>query len=641
MVSSLARGDTLRRSNPLFREIIYREAFEWNAARGWAICDFFMIGMLSSSWAGLSNSGRMLYGGLIGYVALMVLKNLIAAYPVLKAQARMFCTGMLFMQAAEVRLHNGVGNKKGADLIVTDDGYETLLAEGFEWGTEHTNQAYKIINMDSKKSQIVMPLPVRWYVQSKLEETRQMGGQPWIYNLGVPSLQKIRADNWFGHTLVTGNVGTGKTTLLRLLSCSAIHMGHVVLALDPKNDEDWRDAMKAECEALGLPFYSFHPSQASRSVAIDPLCNYVRETDIASRISGIVSDASKADSFRDFGWYAIYRATLGCIYISEKPTLLRLYRYISSDKDIFCKKVLERYFDVNLEAGWREKLKNQIKGEWLEGLVSIYETKYKENKPAEAVNQIVALYRHPHEHYQKMIISTLPLFANLTAAPLDELLSPEDSADEPRTIINLKSLFDTGGVLHIGLDSLSDPQTAQRLVQLLVADAAAIAGSRYNTGLEGARRVSLYFDEAHAALCEQLLSLLAQGRASKMGMTVVTQTIPDLIAKSSQAVADRVIGLCNNWITTRISDPTTQDKMARNFADVSVEDREVSVSQRFSTNESMHDFGGGFSEKMSKKDKQGFPPALLGDLPKLQAIARLADGRKMILKIPVITREAA
>ena len=32
------------------------------------------------------------------------------------------------------------------------------------------------------------------------------------------------------------------------------------------------------------------------------------------------------------------------------------------------------------------------------------------------------------------------------------------------------------------------------------------------------------------------------------------------------------------------------------------------------------------------------PPNLLGDLPKLQCVARFADGRKMLLKIPVVVR---
>ena len=104
---------------------------------------------------------------------------------------------------------------------------------------------WELMNMDSKRSQIVMPLPVRWYVQQHEAETRKMGGAAWIYNLGENALQRVRADNWYGHTLITGNVGSGKTTLLRLLSCGAIHCGNVVLAVDPKNDQYWRDAMKA------------------------------------------------------------------------------------------------------------------------------------------------------------------------------------------------------------------------------------------------------------------------------------------------------------------------------------------------------------------------------------------------------------
>ena len=44
--------------------------------------------------------------------------------------------------------------------------------------------AYQLMNMDTKRSQIVMPFPVRWYVQQHMEATRSMGGSAWIYNLG-------------------------------------------------------------------------------------------------------------------------------------------------------------------------------------------------------------------------------------------------------------------------------------------------------------------------------------------------------------------------------------------------------------------------------------------------------------------------
>lgn len=581
--------------------------------------------------------------GISSSIAAAALTNFVKSAPILKTQIKMFVTSKLVKTSQELRLFDGVGNKKGNALICNDDSHETYLAEGFEWGPEHANRAYQIMDMASDKGDIVMPWVVRLYVRHLMKFTREMGGEPWIYNLGEPQKVMMRQDAFFGHTMITGNVGTGKTTLIKILTNACIHLGHVVLAIDPKNDEDWKMGMKKECDALGIPFYSFHPSKGSSSVAIDPLANFVRDGEIASRISGIQSDPSKADPFRDFAWYAIYRTTIGCRYLGEKPTLVRLYKYMTVGRTEFFTSVMERYFELTEGGNWKNSLRGQIESlsktkDWTEGMIILYESQYRTKKPVDAVDEIVAAFRHPYEHYQKMTTSILPLFANLTAAPLDELLSPEDSMLSTRTVLNLKSMFDTGGVLHIAIDSLSDPQTAQRMVQLIVSDIAAIAGQRYNTDMQGTRRVSIYIDEGHAALCEQLLSLLAQGRASKMALTVATQTISDLIAKSSEAVANRLIGLCNNWISTRVSDPTTQQKVSENFGTVSIDSRAISVSQKSNTTDSHHNFSGGMNETFSRTREDSVSTTLVGSLPKLQAWCRFADGRKMLIKIPFIAR---
>lgn len=581
--------------------------------------------------------------GISSSIAAAALTNFVKSAPILKTQIKMFVTSKLVKTSQELRLFDGVGNKKGNALICNDDSHETYLAEGFEWGPEHANRAYQIMDMASDKGDIVMPWVVRLYVRHLMKFTREMGGEPWIYNLGEPQKVMMRQDAFFGHTMITGNVGTGKTTLIKILTNACIHLGHVVLAIDPKNDEDWKMGMKKECDALGIPFYSFHPSKGSSSVAIDPLANFVRDGEIASRISGIQTDPSKADPFRDFAWYAIYRTTIGCRYLGEKPTLVRLYKYMTVGRTEFFTSVMERYFELTEGGNWKNSLRGQIESlsktkDWTEGMIILYESQYRTKKPVDAVDEIVAAFRHPYEHYQKMTTSILPLFANLTAAPLDELLSPEDSMLSTRTVLNLKSMFDTGGVLHIAIDSLSDPQTAQRMVQLIVSDIAAIAGQRYNTDMQGTRRVSIYIDEGHAALCEQLLSLLAQGRASKMALTVATQTISDLIAKSSEAVANRLIGLCNNWISTRVSDPTTQQKVSENFGTVSIDSRAISVSQKSNTTDSHHNFSGGMNETFSRTREDSVSTTLVGSLPKLQAWCRFADGRKMLIKIPFIAR---
>lgn len=627
--------------NPFQRALLYRESYEWNSAIGWFFVVFVLVGVLSSSWAGFSNEGRCVYALIVGLAATFMTRDFILAYPVLKAQARMFTSGLLLVTALEIRLRNGVA--KGKLHPGNNPKLETYMGEGFEWGTEHTNMAHKLKSMDTKRSQIVMPFPVRWYVEHHKDKTRELGGQPWIINLDEQREFKVAASNWYGHTLITGNVGTGKTTLLRLLSSAAIHRGNSVIAIDPKNDIDWRDSMRAECEAFGIPFYSFHPSNASISVAIDLLANYTRLTELPSRIVSGMTKGGKTDNFSDFAYDSIYKICLMCQFLGEKITLVRINDYLFGNRLSLFNRVLERYYD-ELIPDWRKSLMHHIDamGGGIEGMFTYYETTMINTHQSTAVDAAVAAFRHPFEHYQKMLTSLRPHMLKLTAAPLDDLLSAIHDPNSDREIINLRSMIDNGGVIHIGLDSQSDSQTADTLVKLLISDIAAISGSRYNNGegLAGSTRVSLYVDEAHAAICDELLALLAQSRASKFECTIVTQTISDFAAKVSEAVANRVIGLCNNWISTRVNDPLTQQNLAQKFGLREIESRDVTISEGADTGAEIM-FSGGVSQKLGTKEVAGFPPDLLSEIPVGQAVCSLADGRKAMVRIPVILREGA
>ncbi len=45
-----------------------------------------------------------------------------------------------------------------------------------------------------------------------------------------------------------------------------------------------------------------------------------------------------------------------------------------------------------------------------------------------------------------------------------------------------------------------------------------------------------------------MINLLAQGRAAKIALFICTQTISDFIAAASVETANRITGLCNNYI---------------------------------------------------------------------------------------------
>ena len=95
---------------------------------------------------------------------------------------------------------------------------------------------------------------------------------------------------------------------------------------------------------------------------------------------------------------------------------------------------------------------------------------------------------------------------------MDILLSANDVENPERNIVNSHGLFNSGGVLYISLDGLSDPATARDLSQLITSDIAAEAGSRYNTAsdLSTVPGVSIFIDEAHQAVNMQLINLLAR-----------------------------------------------------------------------------------------------------------------------------------
>ncbi|MCL0268603.1 conjugal transfer protein TraD, partial [Klebsiella pneumoniae] len=105
-------------------------------------------------------------------------------------------------------------------------------------------------------------------------------------------------------------------------------------------------------------------------------------------------------------------------------------------------------------------------------------------------------------HYYKITASLMPMLKRLSQTPMDILLSANDVENPERNIVNSHGLFNSGGVLYISLDGLSDPATARDLSQLITSDIAAEAGSRYNTAsdLSTVPRVSIFIDEAHQAV---------------------------------------------------------------------------------------------------------------------------------------------
>ncbi len=132
-------------------------------------------------------------------------------------------------------------------------------------------------------------------------------GAYWIHGAGTEHDLFYDLADAVGHTLVIGTTRTGKTRILDLKITQAIMRGEPVIILDPKGDHELRENARQACIQAGHPerFSMFHPAYPEDSVRLDPMRNWNRSTELASRIAALIPSETGADPFTAFGWQAM------------------------------------------------------------------------------------------------------------------------------------------------------------------------------------------------------------------------------------------------------------------------------------------------------------------------------------------------
>lgn len=631
-----------KRIDPRFTEHLFRPVYEVNTAMTWAAG-----GVLTPVAAaiGTSISGLGLPLALGASMIGVSLYHANKAVPLLKRQLSLTVNKKTFISSGELRKKNLVIKRFSNTL--KKDPREVYMGTGFIWGSEHAQRAYQVMDMDSTLSDVQLPYFLKPLVAAKQKETRELGGAPWIHGMGDEKPVSIVENTLYGHTFIAGNVGTGKTTLLKLMTINALHLGNVLIVLDPKNDAAWKEAIKSEMDYMGIgdQFYHIHPSSPSTSARIPLLSKYTRITEIADRVAPLMGSSGSGKSFQDFAFEIITQTAGALKYLNEPIRLTSIQRVIASDRKGLAMRVFSKYYDETLGAGWEGRLQSvfdKMGNDRLEAMANYYKhTLSKEKgKQSNVVEDMIVFALHDEAHYSKMVVSLRPVLTALTAEPLDDLLSAVDTddLDDPRPIVDLTTLMDKGGCIYISLDSLTDAQSAGYISRLILAEIAAVAGDRYNRNEQNPRRVTVANDEVHASLenNQSLIGILAQGRAAAMQMILATQTVSDLEAKTDAATAKRFLGLCNNFISMRTTDPVTQEYVAAQFSTTSISQSQSQVASGTGTDTSILTFQATHGERLMKTREDAFPPVLLSQLPILQYVARLADGRKLKMKLDIL-----
>jgi conjugal transfer pilus assembly protein TraD len=503
------------------------------------------------------------------------------------------------------------------------------LGRGYDWDQQHTQRLYEILSQPKGN-------------MMRACNNEEMGA-PWIHGLETSEADiTLPFAHAKGHTCIVGTTQAGKTSLLRVMIYQAVLRGEAVIIIDPKGDKSLRDTAHHACILAGAPerYVYFHPGFPEQSCRIDPMRNFNRPTELASRIATLVQ-AEAGDPFKAFGHMSVNNVIQGLLVAMKRPSLVTIRQYLEAGTANLVVMAITEYCSARVPE-WRALARPFIerakdKETTARGLVNFYREKIQPEHPSPDLEGLLSMFVHDREHFQKMIASLMPIMTMLTSGSLGGLLSPNsDDHSDKRQITDIARIIRYGQVAYIGLDTLSDPMVGPALGSILLAELASTAGDRYNYGV-GLRPVNIFVDEMGEVLVDSFTQILNKGAGSLLRMTVATQTFGDIAARlGSEHKARMVLGNLNNTIILRTLDVETQEYLMKGLPKTRVQylmraqgtttqpDRPV----MFSSNE---------GERLMQEEADSFPPALLGMLPNLQFIAKLSGGRLKKGRVPILT----
>ena len=509
-----------------------------------------------------------------------------------------------------------------------------FLGFGFSWSQEQRQLTHMIIRQD----------PTR--LTPPEEEDI---GQPWIHGIGMTEESEIwiPSDHTAGHTLLVGTTRAGKTRMLDTLISQSVRRHECVVIWDPKGDRDLMLCAKEACNASGRAsdFVYFHPAFPELSWRIDPLANFSRATELATRVASLIPSETGADPFTAHSQMVLTNLCEGLLMINAKPTIALLKRYVTAGPEGLVVKASEAFFEKHV-SDWKEQaapyLAKRQKGSANERetalcYIQFYREVVQRHEAHSGLEGLYADFEHDKQHQAKMTASLTPVLTMLTSGPLEDLLSPNPDKDDDRPITDFARIIRNAQVCYIGLDSLSDNMVGSAIGSMFVSDMTAVSGARYNyADLKSVAPVNLYIDEAAELVSDKMIQLLNKAGGAKFRLCIATQTFADFAARvGSNEKARQVLGNLNNVIALRIIDKDTQDYVAESLPMCYV--RHIEYSQATDTKTSdLFDFGYKVMEAMKETEVELVAPQMFTCLPNLEFFARVSGGRVIKGRIPIL-----
>ena len=525
--------------------------------------------------------------------------------------------------------------KKLAKYMKQNQG-NVWYGKGFSWSQRHAQFVYEILKKDEEKI---------------IKNAVDVIGSNWIHGIEpakreIDLVQPLKMATL--HTLIIGTTGAGKTRAFETFISQAVMRGEACIILDPKGDIGMCETARRACKLAGREedFGYFHPAFPEKSIRINPLANFNQPTEVASRISGVI-DAGDNPTFRDFGFMAINNIVSGLVYSGQIPTLKKIKQGLEGNIDSLLVKALQSYCEKqvdNFEEGVRHYISgtNNNMPKRAQGVIRYYRENIQAHYTNTDLEGLITQYEHDRAHFSKMITSTLPILTMLTSGDMGYLLSPDtntspEGTEETKTnkVFSTIEIINEAKVMYIGLDSLANNMISGALGSMLLADLASVAGNRYNFGVNN-KPVNIFVDEASECLNDQLIQLLNKGRGSLIQMYLATQTISDFTAKLGNAdKANQVLSNLNNLMVLRTIDVETQEFITKTLPMTRIGYLQKAHGNNTESG-SIMGHGGNTGERLMEEECEIFPPQILGKLPDLEFIGKLAGGRLIKGRLPLL-----
>lgn len=557
---------------------------------------------------------------------------------------------------------------------------ELFIGKGFRWDQRHTQRL-----MDARKPEnahlrarnrlydrareFERQHPGHWLTKKLRQEAwynpvaplPPIGGDPAIHGIELDEY-----DQWMdlgervGHTVVLGTTRVGKTRLAEMFITQDIRRGEVVIVFDPKGDEALLRRMYAEAKRSGREkqFYFFHLGYPDISARYSPIGTYAQITEVATRIANQLPGEGQSAAFKEFVWRFINVIAKTMEALGIKPNYMELYKHATNIDQLALK-----YFELWLDRdhkGWREELAGQQPAKEIQSqaqktgrsLLALQIMAYAREKEwhdpiADALGSVLT---NDRSYFEKLVSSLYPLLEKLTTGRINELLSPDasDPADT-RPIFDWDKIIDQGGIVYVGLDSLSNFEVASAVGNAMFADLTSKAGRLYKygsaygqSGKTGPRKVAIHADEFNELIGDEFVPMLNKAGGAGYQVTVYTQTWSDVEAKiGSAAKAAQIGGNLNTLIMLRVKNTETAEILTKQLPDVEViSSMLVSASNDGSKSDDVIDFTAGAEDRFSREKVPMLQPTDLVQLPKGQAFCLVEGGQLIKVRLPLASSEA-